>query len=324
MISTQRVGGQLVGRDPRPDAVVEDLGRGARSRPETALEQVVEHRLRRAARALAHVMDLHRRVGMQVDLGRHVLDQPQPATVVLERVVGVDAALHADLRRPVVDRLLDAGLEVVLGHVVGVGRAAALAEAAEGAPDHADVGEVDVAIDDERHPLAGKLRPKPVGRRAHLLDHLGSGLGEQGRDLILGQRLAATPLLDRPWRGLGGDRPVVPPPGALARNEAPVLELHHVEDTLLHPARVQVLRIGAQPLGERVTGGLKALSDLVRAREGVLGRDVVAVGRQPTEVRGALFHELVPPVREVRRDLDPHLGHQPPALAARGASCRRA
>ena len=36
--------------------------------------------------------------------------------------------------------------------VVGVGRAAPLAEAAEGAADHADVGEVDVAVDDEGDP----------------------------------------------------------------------------------------------------------------------------------------------------------------------------
>ena len=47
----------------------------------------------------------------------------------------------------------------------------------------------------------------------------------------------------------------------------------------------------------------------------MLGRDVVAVGREPTQVGGALLHQRQPPVREVGRDLHPHIGHQAPALA---------
>jgi hypothetical protein len=40
---------------------------------------------------------------------------------VLERVIGMDAALHADLGHPEVDRLVHPGDEVILGRVVGVG-----------------------------------------------------------------------------------------------------------------------------------------------------------------------------------------------------------
>jgi hypothetical protein len=47
----------------------------------------------------------------------------------------------------------------------------------------------------------------------------------------------------------------------------------------------------------------------------MLGRDVVAVGRQAAEVGGALLDERQPPVREVGRDLNADVGHEPAALA---------
>ncbi len=47
----------------------------------------------------------------------------------------------------------------------------------------------------------------------------------------------------------------------------------------------------------------------------MLGRDVVAVGRQAAEVRRPLLHQRQPPVGEVRGDLHTHVGHQPRALA---------
>ena len=52
----------------------------------------------------------------------------------------------------------------------------------------------------------------------------------------------------------------------------------------------------------------------MRARERLLRADVVAVARQAAEVRRAGFDEFRPPVGEVRRHLDPHVRHQPPAL----------
>ena len=56
------------------------------------------------------------------------------------------------------------------------------------------------------------------------------------------------------------------------------------------------------------------LAHLVRRRERVLGRDVVAVGGQAAEVGRARGHQLRPPVGEVRRHLDADVGHQPPRL----------
>ena len=103
-------------------------------------------------------------------------------------------------------------------------------------------------------------------------------------------------------------------PRAAARDEAPVLQLHDVEDTLLHPLGLEVLRVDAEALGQRVALRREPLADLVRARERVLGRDVVAVRRQAAQVGRARLNQLVPPIREVRRDLDAHVGHEPPAL----------
>ena len=73
--------------------------------------------------------------------------------------------------------------------------------------------------------------------------------------------------------------------------------------------------IDAEPLGERVAVRAQPLAHLRRRREGMLGRDVVAVGAQPAEVGRARGDQPRPPVGEVRRDLDPDLGHQPPRLA---------
>ena len=113
---------------------------------------------------------------MEMKLGRRLLCEPQPAAVVLKRVVRMDPALHADLGRAEVHRLGDPGLKVVGRDVVRVGGALALAEAAEGAANDADVGEVDVAVDDEGGDVAGELRAQLVGRRPHLLDHVGPRL----------------------------------------------------------------------------------------------------------------------------------------------------
>ena len=205
--------------------------------------------------------------------------------------------------------------------VIGVRRAPALAEPAERAADDADVGEVDVAVDDEGRDVAGELGAELVGRLAHLLDHLRAGLGEQRGQLRLGQRQPVPATLDRPRRERRVDRAVLAPARALARDEAPVLELDDVEHPLLDPLGIEVLRVGAEALGQRVAARSEPLADLVRARERLLGRDVVAVRRQPPEVGRALVDQVEPPVGEIRRDLD----RRPRASAAdtRGpeASC---
>ena len=59
------------------------------------------------------------------------------------------------------------------------------------------------------------------------------------------------PLRDRPLGEPRVDALLDPAPGPPPRDEAPVLELDHVEDPLLHPLGVHVLRVDAEPLGQR-------------------------------------------------------------------------
>ena len=68
MISTQRATGSLFGeiRSRTPSWSTSAAVPGVE--PEAGLAQPLEHLVRRQARALAHVVDLHRRVGVQVDL----------------------------------------------------------------------------------------------------------------------------------------------------------------------------------------------------------------------------------------------------------------
>ena len=113
----------------------------------------------------------------------------------------MNAGLHAHLRSAELDRLRDAPCELLLRVLVRVGRPAALSEAAERAADHADVGDIDVAVNHEGHRLTGEAGAKLVGGRAHLLDHLRPPLGEQRRQLLLVKRNAVAELFTSEWAG---------------------------------------------------------------------------------------------------------------------------
>ena len=200
---------QLVRRDPLAHAVVQDLGGGARRRAEAGVAQAREHLRAAASAEMSHMCAIS--IGLYACRcssapTRRALGEAQPAEVVLERPVGVDARLDADLARAVVDRVLGTRRdELPLVVLVGVGRALALAEAAERAADGADVRDVDVAVDDERHRLARELAAQLVGGLAHLLDRLRTRLGEQRRQLLgLERRALARALGSRPRRGRGG------------------------------------------------------------------------------------------------------------------------
>ena len=122
------------------------------------------------------------------------------------------------------------------------------------------------------------------------------------------------PLRDRPLGEPGVDALLDPAAGPPPRDEAPVLELDHVEHPLLHPLGVHVLGVDAEPLGQREAPGRQLLAHLVRAREGVLRGDVVAVRGEAAEIGRPGLDQLRPPVGEVGRDLDADVRHQPLAL----------
>jgi hypothetical protein len=135
--------------------------------------------------------------------------------------------------------------------LVGVGRALALAEAAERAADDADVRDVDVAVDDERHGLARELGAQLVGRGlAHVLDRPRARLGEQRGQLVLGQRRPSRPAAIAPPARSAADRALRARPTA-ARDERPVLALTTSSTPWAIHVGVDVLRVDAQALGQR-------------------------------------------------------------------------
>ena len=110
----------------------------------------------------------------------------------------MDARLDAELGGPGGHRLLDALSEVGLGMLVGIGGALGLAEATEGAADHAHVGDVDVAVHDKGDGVAGQPPAQLVGGDAHVLDDRGTLLGKQRRELLGGERRVRPGLARRP------------------------------------------------------------------------------------------------------------------------------
>ena len=113
------------------------------------------------------VGDLHRREGVHVHRRHPRLDRAHQIGVAGHRQLGVDTALHAHLCRT-----RDVRLPGPVGDLVDRKRervrvTLALRERAEPAAGVADVGEVDVAVDDERHVVADGVAPQRICQRAN-------------------------------------------------------------------------------------------------------------------------------------------------------------
>ena len=143
----------LSGHSTAANLVVEDLGRGAREGLEAGVAQLGEVLGERHPGAAGPFGDLERGEGVDVDAlgaGPHRL---QHVEVVVAVEVGVDAALEAHLGRAKRLGLGDPSAHLVqVEQVRGaaqIERQRALRERAELAPERADVGVVDVAVDHE-------------------------------------------------------------------------------------------------------------------------------------------------------------------------------
>ena len=179
--------------------------------------------------------------------------------------------------------------ELLLVVLVGVGRALALAEAAERAADGADVRDVDVAVDDERHrsrrparraahppPRACPRSPPAASRRT--APSAPPALSASPSRAALDRARDAGRADRRPLR-----RSVRPDPRRGMKR--PVRDLDHVDH---RPARSTPGRctrgythrrsVSAKPSAR------SSLAHLVRRGERVLGRDVIAVGAQAAQV----------------------------------------
>ena len=136
-------------RDVRADAVDEDLGAAAGQRVETGVAQARAAPRRRRARTASRGGAISGGPKPCTWMRVARLELAQHALVPLERQVGVHAALQQDRRPLERDRLLDLRVELVGRQHVGVGVVGVAVEGAEAAARDADVGVVDVAVDDE-------------------------------------------------------------------------------------------------------------------------------------------------------------------------------
>ena len=188
------------------------------------------------------------------------------------------------------------------------------AEAAERAADRADVRDVDVAVDDERHEVAGQLGAQLVGRLAHVLDHLGAALGEHRLELLRGEEAALAGALDRlrPHAGLRAPRRE----GGVLASGSP-----RARAATATPRSCTAGRRTAARSARRCPPGAGAPAWAIG--NGCSGEMWSPLARQPAEVGRAGLDQLRPPVGEVRAAP----GCRRPAAAAwppaRAGPCRR-
>ncbi len=211
------------------DVVVEDLG----GRAGQAVDAGRAHLLQELRDADLHpgrpVDDLHRAVGVQVQPRGPALHGAGEVEVGGAGQLRVDAALHADLGGPDVPGLARPVGDLVEGERVGVGVGAALGEGAEPAAGVADVGEVDVPVDDVGDVVPDGVAADVVGQRADRVE-LGAVGGDERQGLRggeVGRAVAGDPQ---------GGRDVVVEPRGRGR-------LHLLPDGV--PPAVDVVEVGA-------------------------------------------------------------------------------
>src|SRR5690606_22706296 len=123
---------------------------------------------------------------VDVHVGSPLLDRPGEVEVGGAGQVGVGAALHAHLGGARLPRLRRPVGDLLQGEGVGVGVGAPLREGAEPAAGVADVGEVDVAGDDEGDVVADGVAADPVGQVRERLQFRAVRV-QQGQGLVVGE-----------------------------------------------------------------------------------------------------------------------------------------
>ena len=131
--------------------------------------------------------------------GTACLDGAADRFVGLAGVVGMDAALQADLGGAALPRLDGAPRHLLQREIVGLAAQvvvrAALGEGAEAAAEVADVGVVDVAVDDVADDVAAHRLAQRVGRAGDMAI-VGVARREQPLDLGMVEPLAAGRAID--------------------------------------------------------------------------------------------------------------------------------
>ena len=155
------LGALLSRRDQPAHAVGEHLGASARKRAEPGILELAQHLLVREPGERRHVVDLGRRVALEVHVGQRRVERGDRVAVEAEVHVRVLAVHHVDLGEPghlaLMQDVLD---ELVGGDRVRLRLLARRGEGAELALHAADVGLVHVEVLDEVD-LVGTAPPAP-------------------------------------------------------------------------------------------------------------------------------------------------------------------
>ena len=139
----------LVIADDAPHALVEDLGAAAGQRIHAGVAQALQGLADGDLGAPRQVGDLHHREGLQVHLREALLQAAQHLAEPVQRQFRMQAADDVELGDRFAPAFAGAVPDLFERHGVGLGIAHALAEGAQAATGHADVGGIDVAVDVE-------------------------------------------------------------------------------------------------------------------------------------------------------------------------------
>ena len=140
---------RLLRGENRPDAIDEDLAATAGDRVEAGVAQAGDRVGDRQARTARDVRHLGRRERVHVELRVALLDRAEQLFVPVDAELGVVPALHEGAGAADCQRLLDLREDHLVRQDIALAHVARLAvERAEVAVRHADVGVVDVPVDD--------------------------------------------------------------------------------------------------------------------------------------------------------------------------------
>ena len=305
-------GPELIGRKLVAHGVIEDFGGRSRNRSETGIAQATEHRAGIQTALAAQRMDLHGRIGVEMNARQGALQRSKQLLVVLQPEVRVDAALQANLGDP--RRLQHALHHRPDSPGVGLGVTWWAVESAKGTVCGADVGEVGVAVDDIGHDLAMKTAVQGIGRLADFLARRAIGLG-QFQGFVHRQGLAAQGPGQwfggclgtlRFGHGVNGSGRTEPSPAVPSLNDC--------GDSGGNPALLDIRVIHRPPVAQFGALTLTGLGVLFGRGPGVQGIDPIAVGANAAQVVGPRQQGL-PMWIDVGRDLDGHpRSHAAPVL----------
>ena len=153
-----------------PHAVHEDLGASAWNAVEAGGDEPRDDRGHGQLRHARDMQHLGRRQRVQLEVRVACLHGTKQVLVPRDRQIGVVPALQQELTAADADGLVDLAEDLVEPQHVPVGRADLPVERAEVAARHADVGVVDVAVDD-------------VGDDAIRMTARARGIGQPAQDL---------------------------------------------------------------------------------------------------------------------------------------------